>query len=113
MDWPTGDQLLFLFNFRWVCLAVQGSPTVKEHVISVESLSLIFHGTSQDLFVLRPRFFSVILGRFSGFDSFAALFNCTPVDRASGLYDSPDLKLFILVGLDRSFRLLIGPPGIN
>ena len=34
-------------------------------------------------------------------DSFAALFNCTPVDRESD-YDSPDLKLFILVGFDRS-----------
>ena len=37
-------------------------------------------------------------------DGFAALFNCTPVDRAS------DLNLFILVGWDRSFRLLLGPP---
>ena len=44
-------------------------------------------------------------------DSFAALFNCTPVDRASD--SSPDLKLFILVGWDRSFRLLLGPPGLN
>ena len=34
-------------------------------------------------------------------DSFAALFNCTLVDRESD-YDSPDLKLFILVGFDRS-----------
>ena len=25
----------------------------------------------------------------------------------------PDLKLFILVGWDRSFRLLLGPPGLN
>ena len=24
-----------------------------------------------------------------------------------------DLKLFILVGCDRSFRLLLGPPGLN
>ena len=33
--------------------------------------------------------------------------------RGSGvrLHDGPDLKLFILVGLDRSFRLLIGPRG--
>ena len=43
-------------------------------------------------------------------DGYATLFNCTPVDRAS---DSPDLKLFILVGWDRSFRLLLGPPGLN
>ena len=32
-------------------------------------------------------------------DNFAALFNCTLVDRTS---DSPDLKLFILIGWDRS-----------
>ena len=43
-------------------------------------------------------------------DGYAALFNCTPVDRAS---DGPDLKLFILVGWDQSFRLLLGPPGLN
>ena len=30
-----------------------------------------------------------------------------------GLHDGPDLKLFILVGWDRSFRLLLGPPGLN
>ena len=29
------------------------------------------------------------------------------------LHDSPDLKLFILVCWDRSFRLLLGPPGLN
>ena len=29
------------------------------------------------------------------------------------LNDGPDLKLFILVGWDRSFRLLLGPPGLN
>ena len=40
-------------------------------------------------------------------DGYAALFNCPSVDRAS------DLKLFILVGWDRSFRLLLGPPGLN
>ena len=39
----------------------------------------------------------------------AALFNCTPVDRASD--SMMTLKLFILVGWDRSFRLLLGPPG--
>ena len=35
--------------------------------------------------------------------NFASLFNCTPVDRVSRLDDGPDLKLFILVGLGRSF----------
>ena len=34
-------------------------------------------------------------------NNFAALLNCTPVDRAS-LYDDPDLKLFLLVVWDRS-----------
>ena len=29
------------------------------------------------------------------------------------LNDGPDLKLFILVGWDRSFRLLLGPLGHN
>ena len=34
----------------------------------------------------------------------ASLFNCTPVGRASvRLNDGPDIKLFILVGLGRSF----------
>ena len=46
-------------------------------------------------------------------DGYAALFNCTPVDRGVRLHDGPDLKLFILVGWDRSFRLLLGPPGLN
>ena len=43
-------------------------------------------------------------------DGYAALFNFTPVDPAS---PGPDLKLFILVGWDRSFRLLLCPPGLN
>ena len=45
-------------------------------------------------------------------DGYATLFNCTPVDRASDSI-GPDLKLFILVGWDRSFRQLLGPPGLN
>ena len=45
-------------------------------------------------------------------NNFAALFNYTLVDRAS-LYDGPDLKLFILVGWDRTLCLLPGPPGLN
>ena len=43
-------------------------------------------------------------------EGFAALLNCTLVDRVR-LHDGPDLKLFILVSWDRSFRLLLGPPG--
>ena len=42
-------------------------------------------------------------------EGYAALFNYTPVDRRQ----TPDLKLFILVGWDRSFRVLLGPPGLN
>ena len=34
-------------------------------------------------------------------DSFTVLFNCTSLDRTSDC-NGPDLKLFILVGLDRS-----------
>ena len=40
-------------------------------------------------------------------DGYATLFNCTPVDWGS------DLKLLNLVGWDRSFRLLLGSPGLN
>ena len=29
------------------------------------------------------------------------------------LHDGPDLKLFILVAWDRSFRQFLGPPGLN
>ena len=45
-------------------------------------------------------------------DNFSALLRCTPLDRASD-YDGPDLKLFILIALDRSFRLLLGAPELN
>ena len=44
-------------------------------------------------------------------DGYATLFNCTPADRASDSMMA--LKLFILVGWDLSFRLLLGPPGLN
>ena len=44
-------------------------------------------------------------------DGYAALFNCSGL--GVRLHDGHDLKLFILVGLDRSFRLLLGPPGLN
>ena len=33
--------------------------------------------------------------------------------KAVFLHDGPDLRLFILVGWDRSFCLLLGPPGLN
>ena len=46
-------------------------------------------------------------------DGYAALLNCTPGGLGVRLHDSPDLKLFILVGWDRSFRLLLGPLGLN
>ena len=42
-------------------------------------------------------------------DNYAAFFNCTPVGRASDSNDGPDLKLYILVGWDRSFL----SPGSN
>ena len=46
-------------------------------------------------------------------DGYTTLCICTPVDRASDNMMAPDLKLFILVGWDRSFGLLLGPPGLN
>ena len=45
-------------------------------------------------------------------DGYVALFNLKG-GLGVRLHDGPDLKLFILVGLDRSFRLLLGPPGLN
>ena len=46
-------------------------------------------------------------------DGYATLFNCTAGRSGVKLHDGPDIKLFILVGWDRSFRLLLGPPGLN
>ena len=40
-------------------------------------------------------------------DGYATLFNCTPMDRTSDSMMAP------AVGWDRSFRLLLGPPGLN
>ena len=44
---------------------------------------------------------------------FAALFSCMPVGRASGSMMAPNLGLFILVGWDRGFRVLLAPPGLD
>ena len=41
-------------------------------------------------------------------DNYAVFFNCTPVDR-----DGPDIKLFILVGLDRTFLSVAWPTGLR
>ena len=46
-------------------------------------------------------------------DNYAAFFNCTPVGRASDSYDGPDIKLFILVGWDRSFLSVAWPTGVQ
>ena len=46
--WPTGAQLMLFFCFR---LAVQGSPTVTKHVVSVESSSWLFIVFKRELFV--------------------------------------------------------------
>ena len=46
-------------------------------------------------------------------DNFAALINCTPVDRASdSMMARPKAIHFSWLGLE-VFRLLLGPPGIN
>ena len=45
-------------------------------------------------------------------DGYATLFNCTPVDRAThSMMARP--KAIHFVGWDRSFPLLLGPPGLN
>ena len=48
----TGDSLLLRIFSGVRSLAVEGSPTVMKHVVSVVSSSLIVHGTFRDLFVL-------------------------------------------------------------
>ena len=46
-------------------------------------------------------------------DNFAALFNCTPVDRASDtMIARPKAIHFSWLGPE-PFRLLLGPPGLN
>ena len=50
---PTGLNWFSLTSdFQWCCLTSQGSPVATQHVVSVESSSLILHGTFRDLFVL-------------------------------------------------------------
>ena len=39
--------------------------------------------------------------------------DCSTCGSGVRLYDGPDLKLLILVGLDHSFRLLLGPPELT
>ena len=46
-------------------------------------------------------------------DGYATLFNCTPVDRASDSMMAPTYSYSFFVGWDQSFRLLLGPPGLN
>ena len=46
-------------------------------------------------------------------DNSAAFFNYTPVGRASDSMMAPDLKLFILVGWDRSFLYAAWPTGVQ
>ena len=43
-------------------------------------------------------------------DDYAAFSNCTPVGRAS---DVSDIKLFVLVGWDRSFLSVAWPTGVQ
>ena len=46
-------------------------------------------------------------------DNYAAFFNCTVVGRASDSMMAPDIKLFILVGWDRSFLSVAWPTGVQ
>ena len=38
-----GPPGLFASDSQWCCLTNQGSPSVMQHVVSVESSSLLFH----------------------------------------------------------------------
>ena len=46
--WSTGAQLIIFFcsDFQWCCLTDQGSPSVMQHIVSVESSSLLLHSYS-------------------------------------------------------------------
>ena len=42
--WSTGAQLIiFASDIQWCCLTDQGSPSVMQHIVSVESSSLLLH----------------------------------------------------------------------
>ena len=43
--WSTGAQLIITFasDFQWCCLTDQGSSSVMQHTVSVESSSLLLH----------------------------------------------------------------------
>ena len=51
---PYNHFVIFFFpsDFQWCVLVVHESPAVTEHLVSVESSSLMIHGTFRDLFVL-------------------------------------------------------------
>ena len=42
-DW-TGSSS-FVFIFQWYCLAAHGPPTVKQHVLSIKSSSLLLYSS--------------------------------------------------------------------
>ena len=60
-------------------------------------------------------FLTGLSGPLSVFGMFSLLLKELTLQVLSGvrLHDGRDLKLFILIGWDRSFRLLLGPPGLN
>ena len=43
--WSIGPQPQYFFasDFPWCCLAIKGSPAVTQHVVYVESSSLLLH----------------------------------------------------------------------
>ena len=43
VSWSTGAQLMIFFCFQWCCLTDRGSPSVMQHIVSVESSSLLLH----------------------------------------------------------------------
>ena len=83
-----------------------------DYFISFEKITIRHKRIVYDLNVMRQSACLVI--NPITVDSFAALFLKLHAG-GSGfrLNDGPDLKLLILVGWDRCFRLLLGPPGLN
>ena len=96
---------------RWLRIQIQKDKRYDSFFWSISKVIMRYKRIGYNFNVMRQSACLVI--NPITIDNFAALLNCTPEDRASDYMMAPDLKLFILVGWDLSFRLLLGPPGLN
>ena len=51
VDWASDSMMAptyssFASDFQWCCLTDQGSPSVMQHIVSIESSSLLLHSNS-------------------------------------------------------------------